>query len=183
MVLRIPMQGMFEPNEISNIVLPVGTLSLVDEVFVARNFSANIGYVRRRDTFNFQVFRNEREGQGSQSEEKSIGLVSSWTRTTKRRLSYGLRFTFRNGNSNQFARNQGAGQRFNSSNFRSINPFRVDQNQNAASDVYFVTPFLSYTLGPSIAANLSYSYTKSSSDNLANNYSENSISGALNFAF
>ena len=176
-------EPVFEPDEISNLVLPINTLSLVDEVFVTRNFSANIGYLRRRDTFNVQVFRFEREGQGTQSDEKSIGFTSTWNRTVNRRLSGGLRLTFRSGNSNQFARNQSTRQQFVSSNIGSINPFQVNQNQNADSDVYFVTPFVSYTLGPSVSTNFSYTYTKSSSDNLANNYTENSVSGALNFAF
>ena len=173
----------FEPSEISNLVLPVDSLSLVDEVFLTRNFNATLGYFRKRDTLNITVFMRNREGQDTESDEKVTGFTANWQRSMSTLLSGGLRFTFRTGNSNRFGNNQSASQRFFQSGLGRFDSQPVSANRNAVSDVYFVTPFLSYTLGPSISTNLSYTFTKSDSDNLANNYEENSVNGSVNFAF
>ena len=173
----------FEPSEISNLILPVDSLSLVDEVFVTRNFNATVGYIRKRDSVNISVFMRDREGQDTESDEKVTGFSANWRRSMSSLLSGGVRFTYRTGNSNRFSNNQSASQRFFQSGLGRFDSQPVNANRNATSDVYFVTPYLSYTIGPSISTNLSYTFTKSDSDNLASNYEENSVNGSVNFAF
>ena len=173
----------FNPDEISNLALPIDSLSLVDEVFLTRNFNATLGYFRKRDTVNFTVFMRDREGRATQADEISTGFNANWRRTISRRLSGGLRFSFRTGNSNQFGNNQSSSQRFLQSGLGRINSLTVNADRNAESDIYFVTPYLSYIIGPSVSTNLSYTFTKSDSDNAANSFEENSLTGALNFAF
>ena len=161
-------EPVFDPFAASDPTLPDGNLSLTDDIFISRDFNATVGYTRRRDTFSASVFRTEREGGASSDPEEALGASVSWSRTMSRRLSGGVSGSFRSGSAG------GAG----------VVPSNPSlQGSDASTEVIFVSPFVSYSIGPHTSGRLSYNYTTSSSEDSANEYTENSVTGSLSFAF
>ena len=151
-----PLTTPFNPLDLANPLLRNSNLSLTNDVFVSRNFSSNIGYEYRLNTFSLGVFRSEQESGRTQAVEQAIGMIFSWSRPLGKRLS---------------------------SNFNVDYQDRSGDGQQESTQAIFITPSLSYTLGPNVSTRLSYSYAENTSDLGTNDFQENSVTGTLSYAF
>lgn len=147
----------FDPLGNADPELPLSTLSLTDDVFVSRSFNATIGYRRRLDRFSVSVFRNQQDSVRTLSEELATGTSFNWSRTMSRHLTGGLNVSYQD---------------------RS-----ADILTSGALEAVFVTPFLSYTIGPHLSSRLSYSYSENIAEDPANGFVENAVTGTLSYAF
>lgn len=157
----------FDPFGAADVDNPLGTLSLSDDVFVSRDFNASVGYIKRRDNFVATVYRTERDSGASTGPEEAIGTTFNWSRSFSSRLSGGVTVTYRSGTSNLLPGG---------------NP-DLEANPNSEVDVIIIRPSFSYSLGPHVSGQFSYSYTDSDSKDPTTIYTENSLSAALSFAF
>ncbi len=150
-----PVATPFNPLDLNNPVFPATNLTLTDDVFVSRNFTSNIGYRYRLNDFSLGVSRQEQETPRTGGIEDGLGVNFNWSRQMSDLLSSSLSFSFQD---------------------------RSGDSQGSLQAI-FVTPSLSYRLGPNISTRLSYSYAENISDGGTNDYVENSVTGTLNYAF
>ncbi len=175
-------QPVFDPFSASDIANPLGTLSRTDDVFVSRDFNATVGYSLRRDSFSANVYRRESDGGATSQAQSAIGTSTSWSHTFSQRLSGGISVSYRNGSGGGIGGSIGGGF---GGGFGGGGVFRNPNLQSGGSDteVFSVTPNMSYSIGPHTSGNFSYSFTTSSSKDPGSGYTENSLSGSLSFAF
>ncbi len=136
--------------------LPIDQLGLTDDVFISRNFNANLGFSRKRDSFAVRVNRNAQESTRRASTDSLLGFGGSWNHTFSRRLSTGLAVDYQT---------------------------RESDNVSRTSDFVSISPYMSYTLGPHVYSRLSYQYVDSVSGDASDNFTENAVVGSLSFAF
>lgn len=151
-----PLTTPLNPLELTNPLLRNTNLSLTNDVFISRRFSADIGYQYRLNSFSLSVFRSEQESVRIQTVEEVIGTNFSWSRPLGKRLSSALNVSQQD---------------------------RSGDAQQEATQALFITPSLSYALGPQVSTRLSYSYAENTSDRETNNYQENSVFGTITYAF
>ena len=146
-----------DPGRNADLTLAVNSLGLTNDVFVSRNLTTGIGYQRRRDNFSLNIYRLEQSGtSNNQNQENAIGTNGSWTRQISREMSTGLTVDYQT---------------------------RQVDTSNTTTDFYYVSPYLSYQLGPHVSSTLSYSWMDATSDDQDNVYTENSVLGSLTYAF
>lgn len=151
-----PLTTPLNPLDLTNVRFPITNLSLTNDVFISRNFSSSIGYQYRLNDYNISVFRGEQETVRTQEVEEAIGFNFNWSRPFGKRM---------NGNFNLGWQD------------------RSGDAQLESTQALFITPSLSYQLGPHISTRLSYSYSENSSDLGTNDFKENSVIGTLSYAF
>ncbi|MSQ69342.1 MAG: TIGR03016 family PEP-CTERM system-associated outer membrane protein [Gammaproteobacteria bacterium] len=146
-----------DPGRNADLTLPVNSLGLTNEVFINRNFTTGIAYQRRRDNFSLDIYRLEQSStSGNQNQENAIGTSGSWGHQISREMSAGLNINYQN---------------------------RQVDTSNTTTDFYYLSPYLSYQLGPHVNSTLSYSWMDASSDDETNTYTENAVLGSLTYAF
>ena len=136
--------------------VPIDQLSLVDDVFVNRVFSAGIGYQRRRDQVSVNVYRVVQGATRSQRDETAVGTGVLWRHQLGRHLSGGLQLDYQT---------------------------REAGNARVTTDFTSVSPFLQWQLGPSTQLRLNYSWMESASSREADSFRENALMLGLSFAF
>lgn len=137
-------------------VLPLDQLSLVDEVFVNRVFSAGLGYQRRRDEISLNVYRVLQGATRRQREEVAVGTTAVWRHQFGRRLSGGLQLNYQS---------------------------REAGSPRLTTDFAWVSPFLQWQLGPSARLVLNYSWMESASSRATDSFRENALMLGLSYAF
>jgi uncharacterized protein (PEP-CTERM system associated) len=136
--------------------LPLDEVGLTDDVFINRRLDAVIGYVRKRDTFSANVYRNEQESTSNQQADVNTGFGASWNRRLSPRTSVGLMGDYQE---------------------------RESDGQQGSSTFLYLSPYLSYSIGPHLSSRLAYSYSDSTGDAADNSFTENTVTGSLSYAF
>ncbi len=144
------------PIDNADFGLPLNEVGLTDDVFINRRLDATVGYARRRDTFSVNVYRNEQESTRSEQVDDNTGFGASWNRRLSPRTSVGIRGDYQE---------------------------RTSEGQQGDQTFIFVSPYLSYAIGPQLSSRLTYSWTNSDSEDPLNTFIENTISGSLSYAF
>jgi uncharacterized protein (PEP-CTERM system associated) len=154
------------PNPDGNIPLPINNLGLTDRVFISRNFSSTLGFLQKRGVLSLNVYRTEQESSDAFSTQSNLGFGGNWNRRLNYRTTIGLQGDFQIRKAGELAENR-----------KSI----------------FVTPYVSYRIGPHLNSRLSYSYAEELSDSNASSdadpnldtsdYVENAITGSLSYNF
>jgi len=144
------------PIDNTDFGLPLDQVGLTDDVFINRRLNAVIGYFRKRDTFSANVYRNEQESTRNQLAEVNTGFGASWTRRLSPRTSVGLMGDYQE---------------------------RESDGQQGNSTFLYLSPYLSYTIGPNLSSRLAYSYSDSTGDAPDNSFTENTVTGSLSYAF
>ncbi|MGE3773594.1 MAG: TIGR03016 family PEP-CTERM system-associated outer membrane protein [Gammaproteobacteria bacterium] len=136
--------------------LPLNQLGLTDDVFISRNFNANLAFNRKRDSFTVRVSRNAQESTRSTSTDSLLGFGGSWNHRFSYRLSAGLTADWQT---------------------------RESDNALQTSDFVAFSPYVSYTVGPHVSSRLSYQYMDSVSGDASDDFTENAVTGSLSVAF
>lgn len=136
--------------------LPLNQLGLTDDVFISRNFSANLGFNMRRDSFSVRVNRNAQESTRDEGSDSLLGFGGNWNHRFSRRLAAGLTADWQT---------------------------RESDNALQTSDFVAVSPYVSYTVGPHVSSRLSYQYMDSVSGDASDDFTENAVTGSLSVAF
>lgn len=144
------------PIDNTDFGLPLDEVGLTDDVFINRRLTAVIGYFRKRDTFSANVYRNEQESTRNQQVEMNTGFGANWNRRLSPRTSVGLLGDYQE---------------------------RESENQQGSSTFLYLSPYLSYTIGPHLSSRLAYSYSDSSGDGPDNTFTESTVTGSLSYAF
>jgi len=136
--------------------LPLNQLGLTDDVFISRNFTSNIAFNRKRDSFTMRVNRNEQESTRSQAADSLLGFGGSWTHRFSYRLAAGMSADWQT---------------------------RESDNAQGTSDFISFSPYVTYTVGPHVSSRLSYQYMDSVSGDASDDFTENAVTGSLSVAF
>ncbi len=136
--------------------LPLNQLGLTNDVFVSRNFSANLAFNRRRDSFAVHINRNAQESTRSAATDSLLGFGGSWNHRFSYRLAAGLNADWQTRESDTAAQ---------------------------TSDFVSFSPYVSYTVGPHVSSRLSYQYMDSVSGDASDDFTENAVTGSLSVAF
>lgn len=144
------------PIDNTDFGLPLDEVGLTDDVFINRRLNAVIGYFRKRDTFSANVYRNEQESTSNQQADVNTGFGASWNRRLSPRTSVGLRGDYQE---------------------------RESDGPQGNSTFLYLSPYLSYSIGPHLSSRLSYSYSDSTGDAPDNSFTENTVTGSLSYAF
>jgi len=144
------------PIDNTDFGLPLDEVGLTDDVFINRRLNAVIGYFRKRDTFSANVYRNEQESTRNQQADVNTGFGASWNRRLSPRTSIGLRGDYQE---------------------------RESDGTQGNTTFLYLSPYLSYSIGPHLSSRLAYSYSDSTGDAPDNSFTENTVTGSLSYAF
>ena len=145
----------FDPFLNSNILTPVNTPSINEEVSLSKSLSVNMEYRMRRSDFNFTYYRTDRTFQSSLQGEETRGYSILWSRQLSPRLSAAFTFSSRE-------TIQASG-----------------QNDN---ELYMFSPSLDYSLGPHSQLSINYQYVDSAggrNNQFSNDFLENALTANL----
>lgn len=151
-----PLTTPFNPLDLTNPLLPNTNLSLTNDVFISRTLDVDIGYQYRLNAYSLGVYRSEQESGRTRGVEEVIGTNFRWSRPLGKRLSSALSVNHQD---------------------------RSGDAQRESTQALFITPSLSYALGPHVSTRLSYSYSENTSDLGTNDFQENSVFGTVVYAF
>ncbi|HMM75064.1 MAG TPA: TIGR03016 family PEP-CTERM system-associated outer membrane protein [Gammaproteobacteria bacterium] len=136
--------------------LPLNQLGLTDDVFISRNFNANVAFNRKRNSFSVRVNRNDQESTRTGISDSLLGFGGSWTHRFSYRLAAGLNADWQT---------------------------RESDNVRETSDFVAFSPYVDYTIGPHVSSRLSYQYMDSVSGDASDDFTENAVTGSLSVAF
>lgn len=142
----------FDINASSNILTPVNTASVNEEVSLSRTLRIDLNYFWRRSSINAGYFQTDRTFQSSLVGEETRGFNVNWQRTLRPRLTATANFSWR----------------------ESIIP-----NGRGSNEVMQFSPGLNYELGPHTSTSLRYQYVDSTGDQSFNSFLENAITANL----
>ncbi|MEM7469359.1 MAG: TIGR03016 family PEP-CTERM system-associated outer membrane protein [Pseudomonadota bacterium] len=145
----------FDPFVNSNILTPLNTASINEEVSLSKRLNVGLNYQLRRSTVGATYYQTERTFQSSLNGEETRGYSFFLNRSFSPRLSGALSFSWR-----QSLRQTG-------------------QNDN---ELFQFSPSLTYVLGPRSSLNLSYSYVDSkggTNNQFSNDFLENALTANL----
>jgi len=151
-----PLNTPLNPLDLTNVRFPISNLSLTNDVFISRNLSTSIGYQYRLNSYNASIFRSEQETVRTAETEEALGVNFSWSRPLGRRFTGTFNVNWQD---------------------------RSSSALQESTQALFITPSITYRLGPDVSTNLSYSYSENTSDLGTNDFQENAVIGSLSYAF
>lgn len=135
---------------------PINQIGLTNDVFISRDFSASLGYERRRDSVSMRINRREQESTRSALTDSLFGIGGTWTHQMSSRLSTGFVADFQTRESDGFGE---------------------------SSDFLSLSPYVAYVIGPNVSSRLSYEYMETVSADASAGFTENAVTGSLSVAF
>ena len=136
--------------------IPLDQIGLTNDVFISRDFNSSIGYNRKHDNFSMRVSHRTQESTRTSVSDSAMSFGGAWSHTLSYRLSAGVQADYQN---------------------------RTSSNVQRSSDFVSISPFVNYTIGPHVRSRLSYQYMDSVSADTSDDFTENSVTGSLSFAF
>lgn len=146
----------FDINASSDILTPVNTASINEEVSLSRSLRINLNYEWRRSSVNAGYFQTDRTFQSSLGGEETRGFSVGWQRTLRPRLTATANFSWR----------------------ESLIP-----NGLGSSELMQFSPGLNYELGPHTSTSLRYQYVDSAGEQSFNSFLENAITANVSIYY